>query len=588
MDVTGLVLSSIGFVDLAIKAGTALAQHAQNYKDAGDCLVSAYIRLQHQKLTVERWSRTWEMKAPLTVPRDEGYRRIWGVNNHHAILECLNQVQNRLRQSQKLLSDIDPNSFTSHANLDPNLRIAPPPSNKASASPGHWRARLPSFMSLRRTANQNPPASLQTQAQLQATLASSEIRENISAMTKTRWSLVVKEELTALLWDTDEWLRQLHTLSKRSAEETSLRNCSTKPYEIAPRVRAAAKNLYTAIQTPLQLTNLPATHYIDFKLERERTDFSYYANLFGTIPSLGNTNESIKFPLYVRNFGAKASNFFLLAEAREFDVTTQSMIGPCSPGGSSAKPFGEIISCLVELSLGGKDGPEILQVNDIGFITIHRIPDPTLPISNAGIQTTQCSLHDFLEAHKKVDPFISSWKRLQLACTISISVLHLYETGWIQQALHANDIHFYGPPESQCASKQVSPFVSVNPTFNPTSKQKGKMVSPFDCLRDQGSLNLLDSMRPEIRLSDIFHHLGVILFEIGRGTSAELLLLELGQGHVLSQLDLKDRLFEEIEKIDLGYSKPYKELVKACLAGRICANPVGNVDEAFHRTVVEK
>jgi len=90
----------------------------------------------------------------------------------------------------------------------------------------------------------------QSQHDLQMAAAAMEASENISAGTKLKWTLAVKEELISFLNETDEWLRQLHEISKLCARERALGNQITNPFDVALRVRKAAKDLFTAIQKP--------------------------------------------------------------------------------------------------------------------------------------------------------------------------------------------------------------------------------------------------------------------------------------------------------------------------------------------------
>lgn len=92
-----------------------------------------------------------------------------------------------------------------------------------------------------------------------------------------------------------------------------------------------------------------------------------------------DTSETIKFPLYVRNASTNTSNLFVLAEAREFDLLPRLATSRGVSLGSNAKPLGEIVSCLTQPRTDGENIPEVLQLSGIGFIVVHRIPDPTPP-----------------------------------------------------------------------------------------------------------------------------------------------------------------------------------------------------------------
>jgi hypothetical protein len=63
MEAAGLVISALGFVDLAIKNGTTLARVFRDSSEAGKQVVNATQRLEAQKYTLELWQRTWNKKA---------------------------------------------------------------------------------------------------------------------------------------------------------------------------------------------------------------------------------------------------------------------------------------------------------------------------------------------------------------------------------------------------------------------------------------------------------------------------------------------------------------------------------------------
>jgi hypothetical protein len=86
-------------------------------------------------------------------------------------------------------------------------------------------------------------------------------------------------------------------------------------------------------------------------------------------------------------------------------------------------------------------------------IIIHGSPGslPTTSNTVQGAKYMRCSFAEMLSPEKQRDvtPIVALWKRLQLACIISISVLHLYETGWISERLETSNFHFFGSPDSQ-------------------------------------------------------------------------------------------------------------------------------------------
>lgn len=587
MEIAGLVLSGLTFVDQAIKSGHSLGIIAREYRDVGDRLVSSWVRLENQKLSLSTWDNIWKAKASFDTDGEEGYRRIWGDRGYTAVLECLGQVRRNLGLSRKILTRIDPQSLAAMVSSRPL-----PSSSTSKAAPLRMtmKGRLKALLPFKR--NGDPlVAELRNQSQhdLQMAAAATEASQNLSAGTKLKWTLAVKEELISFLNETDEWLRQLHEVSKRCARERELGNqITTSPFDVALRVRKAAKDLFTAIQMP---HHLPPPQSIDFKLERERTDPEYFDANPDAIPSLSRGKNSLIFPLSIRNTEDEKTRIAMVAEA-----ITEA--GGVSAGNHQQKPFGEIVQCFLDLELGNAlqhPNGEVLHKSGSDCIFVYRVPGAaSSPTSDPSIQTVRVSLYEFLEAQQNIDPFLSTYKRLQLANLIAISVLHLYETGWVWYALNPDDILFYGPAEAQCdESAAVAPFISVkDPNARPRSHSRHP-VSPFSSLQTPELPDFLSFTRPDAKLSNLFHELGILLFEIGRGKPIESCIernkfRNLARGYGPDQRDLQTLLLQEIDEIDLGYSKPYKELVLACLSGKFCISPIKTIDESFHHNVVEK
>jgi hypothetical protein len=586
MEIASMVLSGLTFVDQAIKSGHSLAIIARDYRDVGDRLVSSWVRLENQKLSLETWDNIWKAKASFTTDGEEGYRRIWGDRGYTAVLECLGQVRRNLGLSRKILTRIDPQSLAAMVSSRPL-----PSSSTSKAVPLRktMKDRLKAFLPFKRNGGSSVVAERnQSQHDLQMAAAAMEASENISAGTKLKWTLAVKEELISFLNETDEWLRQLHEISKLCARERALGNQITNPFDVALRVRKAAKDLFTAIQKP---HHPPLSQSIDFKLERERTDPEYFNANPDAIPFLSRGKNSLIFPLSIRNTEDENTRIAIVAEA-----ITEA--GGVSASTLQQRPFGEIVQCFLDLELSNAlqhPKGEVLHKSGSDCIVVYRVPDgASSPTSNSSIQTVRVSLYEFLEAQQNIDPFLSSYKRLQLANLIAISVLHLYETGWVWYALNPDDILFYGPAEAQCDEySAVAPFISVkDPNARPHSPSRHP-VSPFSSLQAPELPDFLSFTRPDAKLSNLFHELGILLFEIGRGKPIESCIERnkfgnVARGYGPDQRDLRTLLLQEIDKIDLGYSKPYKELVLACLSGQFCISPIKTIDESFHYNVVEK
>jgi len=76
----------------------------------------------------------------------------------------------------------------------------------------------------------------------------------------------------------------------------------------------------------------------------------------------------------------------------------------------------------------------------------------------------------------------------------------------------------------------------------------------------------------------LFHRLGIVLFELGRGVQHREIFKKGEQS--------ESEVLAEIEKIQFG--RPYRDLVKVCLTGSLYATSAINIDRHFDRAVVEK
>ncbi|KAF8536556.1 hypothetical protein BDD12DRAFT_807678 [Trichophaea hybrida] len=434
-----------------------------------------------------------------------------GRQGYAAVLECLGQVRRNLGLSRKILTRIDPQSLVVMVSSRPL-----PSSSTSKAAPLRktMKDRLKALFPFKRGGSSSSVVSEcnQLQYDLQMAAAAMEASENLSVGTKFKWTLAVKEELISLLNESDEWLRQLYEISNLCAQEKALGNQITNPFDVAHRVRKAAKYLFTAIQKPAH--HPPHSQSIDFKLERERTDPEYFNANLDVIAFLSRGKNSLIFPLFIRNTEDENTRIAIIAEA----ITD---LGGGVASNLQQKPFGEIVQCFLDLELDNAlqhpEG-EVLHKNGSDCIVVYRVPDSASPpASHSSIQTVRISLYEFLEAQQNIDPFLSSYKRLQLANLIAISVLHLYETGWVKYALNPDDILFYGPVEAQFDEyAAVAPFISVkDPNAKPNSPSRYP-VSLFSSLQEPELPDFLSFTRPDAKLSSLFHELGILLFEIGQ------------------------------------------------------------------------
>lgn len=70
------------------------------------------------------------------------------------------------------------------------------------------------------------------------------------------------------------------------------------------------------------------------------------------------------------------------------------------------------------------------------------------------LNVVQCTFHQSFEARSKTKSLMAEWKRLQLACTIMISVSHLYMTVSKPEDLESNVLYFPAPAANTTCTKQ--------------------------------------------------------------------------------------------------------------------------------------
>ncbi|KAF8245646.1 hypothetical protein K440DRAFT_662695 [Wilcoxina mikolae CBS 423.85] len=610
--IASLVLSAIAFVDQAIKIGYSLSQFVREASEVGKQLVNATVRLEAQRYTLQLWEETWRKRANGRGggDTDEGFIQLWGERGHTLIMECLGQLNIKFGETQRALSTIDPDSLATYALL-PLRQIAQSqsaPLAESSESPHLSRSTATAATqthSTTRTSNRSRPwwkrlSSSTLKARLRALRASSwsgigtsiltppedaeeraelavkAVQENLGPGTKVKWSLAVKEDLRFLLADIDQWLQRLQTLAVQCEERrrASVDEATETTVENFWEIQGAARALYKAVGS-YSCTDSTSPQ-VDLKLERERTKVEYFDRVFGRIIYVDN--HSLKFPLLILDTAAKL-RYILLAEAilrPTFKFTARF----------KEQTLEDIISWM-KTDVDGHDTTlPVLTPDSDGAIAhvIHRV----VQTARGKVYPEECTFQQFLSAHSSFDPLLSISKRLQLACTICISVLHLYETGWISDKLKSEDIHFYDPlPAIFDEQTAISPFISRT-----EQEVLGTLVdemSPFDCLRRSMPPGTLLASHDE-RLATLFHRVGIILFELGRGEGYEDILLRKGKGkgkEVVTYSLNQDKVvvLEEIEKIPFG--KQYRDLVKLCLTGCVYHNSQIGMDSQFHQSVIQ-
>jgi hypothetical protein len=607
MDVVGLALSAIAFVDSAIESGTTLARIFRDCGDAGKQMCNAIQRLEAQKYTLTLWKRSWEAKARQQQQQqqlqqqgttiDDAYRHLWGFEGHMIILKCLGQLNLKFGEAFRVVRSIDPDSFdtmmsdtsrASHLDIldcQPESRGGPNQSGGSSSTTGRppgasggrdpdrkkkswyrrlspsdpqniWRRKMPTGVeSISTEALPTAPTTPEERAELEHKT----LQQKLSPGTKFRWSVSLKEQIRSIINDVDDWLELLQNMATQCEAE---RNMNKGQVANNPsKIRAAAKALYTALH------NIPSGHDLDFKLEKERADSGYFEQLVGPLEYLDQSNRSFKFPLVSRDQDGDGPLLFL-AEA-----VYPSAIAEQIPPLDKEVPLEDIFDTLKHKDPNDQNGARALLFrSQHTTIVIHGITGTATSSPTVRETFLRLSFAELLQGEAGVNPIVASWKRSQLACIIAISVLHLYETGWISEQLETNDFHFFGSADSQYHEQnRIAPYVSA------LASKSNPGATPFDCLkRNQVPSNLLGT-RDE-RLATLFHRLGIILFELGRGVQHSDIFTDASSN--------ESDVLDEIEKIPFGRS--YRDLVKACLTGSLYTASEINIDSQFDRVVVEK
>jgi hypothetical protein len=340
-------------------------------------------------------------------------------------------------------------------------------------------------------------------------------------------------------------------------------------------IHEAAKALYSAILSGEH------RHQLHFKLEQERADSGYFDQVIGPISYLDKSNQSFKFPLLVTNNTQTKQNVVILAEAIILPSSGQQAL----PADKETS-FGDLVNQLTDKAATSKGKTTIVLLRNVQtIIVVHKVPDAEAAshLKSVTEKLDQCSFAEVVKAGSSVDTLIALWKRLQLACIIAISVLHLYETGWISEQLATSDFHFFGPADCQYDDlARISPYVS------PSNREDRTANTPFDCIRRAQLSQTLLGTRDE-RLATLFYRLGIVLFEIGRGGPYSEFLSAIKvpkAGNLQHTSDDISIVLAEIDKIPFG--RPYRDLVKLCLTGSLYATSVVNIDIQFNKKVVDE
>jgi hypothetical protein len=610
MDVASFVFAAVGFVDQAIKTGTVLKKLIRDYPLVGNTIVSAIVRLEAQKYTLELWHNLWVDKASRRSPGpvDAGLKEIWGERGYFKIIECLGQVNVKFGEAHRILASIDPKSVGAAVHLEAtpqpasSPKAASPKSDRASQSlkppetgigrqgsktkKRRWYHRLSSsttsLSSVTAPDDKTPVEELSEASEERAKLAGDALKLELSPGAKFKWSLSLKDDLRLLLAEIDDWLKQLRNLAQSCEELQGLQSEPTPPASNR-MIRTAAKALYAAVLGRSGLQN--KGHQVDLKLEREHTKAEYFDGILGHVSYVDETDHSLKFPLLVTDSLGRDQRFLLIAESIRWSTANSA-----SKSLRTATSFSEIVEEFAKASESqGSSSMALPDLDSDSAIILHFVCDTGQHTQDTKQGFSQSSFDEVLVSQSAFDPLMSSWWRLQIACTIAVSVLHLHETGWIPEHLQSTDFHFLSLTENASFdSNPVQPFISHPSEQNPSTSLK----TPFDCLKRTTNSSALNAARDE-RTIALFHNLGIVLFELGRGKRYQEFFpdneADPNTGTSPQNTPLlgdKALVLEEVEKIPFGRS--YRELVKICLEGRLYPSSALTVDSYFQKAVIEK
>ncbi|MCJ1290142.1 hypothetical protein MMC34_001678 [Xylographa carneopallida] len=638
MDVVSFVFAALGFVDQAVKTGTVLKKLVQQYPVVASTIINAVVRLEAQKYTLQLWHQIWTEKAAQKFPggssTESSLQELWSEQGYNTILECLGQVNIKFGEAHRILASIDPNSLASTAHLQAGRDNHAAPSNSKSAAPKtstdnvatpsslkppdniglgrrssrakmkRWYHRLTSssdsLSTDPTTQTRSPTDELATAAHERSQLASDTLKLEMSPGTKFKWSLSLKDDLRLLLAEIDDWLGRLQVLAT-SCEEHRAVQAESGMTAGTNIIHNAAKALYSAVLKTPQLKH--KEHRVGLKLEREHNRAEYFDGLLGPVSYVDDTGRSLKFPLLVTDSLGQEGRFIVIAETLK-QHTASANLGTLK----TAASFSEIVEDFARISESRQSSSiALVDPNSDLALVIHFVHDPQNRPMDQNKKLSQSSFEDVLAAEPSSDPLMSRWKRLQIACTIAVSVLYLHETGWIANPLQSTNFQFLGLAESNVFDMiAAQPVISAQMHQNVTATQ----TTPFDCLKRSTAPSTFNVARNE-RLLSLFHHLGIVLFELGRGARYEDLFPATPPSQTPTSGDTpghkpssqtadtsatapcnttspteKEHILAEVEKIPFG--RTYRELVKVCLEGRLYATSTFSVDMHFQKAIVEQ
>ncbi|MCJ1384568.1 hypothetical protein MMC17_007685 [Xylographa soralifera] len=209
-------------------------------------------------------------------------------------------------------------------------------------------------------------------------------------------------------------------------------------------------------------------------------------------------------------------------------------------------------------------------------LVIHFVHDPQERSVDQKKKLSQSSFKDVLAAELSSDPLMSRWKRLQIACTIAVSVLYLHETGWIPNPLQSTDLKFLG-----LADSSVFDMIAAQPVVSAQMQPNVALIqtTPFDCPEAQQSLEHVQRRSRRTTAQSFPPPWDCrVTSQTVNGKAPTL-------ANIVSPME-KDYILAEVEKIPFG--RTYRELFRVCLEGRLYATSTLSVDTHFQKAIVEQ
>jgi len=564
--------------------------------------------LKRAHYSLELWSRKWKDKAgiprtgskdPAPSTNDAKLIRIWGKDGVDHILTLVCQMESEFREAHSIMRSLDvETSFKPKTRDTLSASDFSVPRHRHRLSPSRFSD---SFKNLhwsfaRRHARQVTPRNI--------IIKDEEHKPKI--LKKIMWSVYIKERLRQHTTLIGSWLQDLRRLAKESFEEqarlqgqhmNSPPAASAYPQHHDPifgeidrgpnidrTVERAAETLY------LSLTKFPnlLPDNVQLALMNTRDSCTKVRRLVADDKLFAiSPGESYKFPLLLPGDPLSRSQI-VVAECLPTRLSRETYRQIKLDEAYSLPEIATLDIIFQLLRVGPREdyqdyvrGQRMLITSEEGLLILH----PCHRFAQGMHNISQVSLSQVLSRLPKRD--LSSYRnRLAMASTICSNVIELYESGLLPFDLSSDTIHAFEPSFSRAHfSHDEAETLFVPVTDTNKDRAAVQLPSPFDAIHRQYEQALISN---EARVSLLFHRLGIVLFELGRGRSAKHFFAAAFFAPQTYTQDGKTAtaVFGEIDKICFGRS--YRDVVKLCLTGSLYVNVVTDVSGGFNRLVVEK